>query len=263
MKHKTSSVILTFCALAASAATTAFAQLTAPAAAPAAPAAAGENAARRPRAFPPEAFTTTTNYILVVNHNSAVDAEWLEEHSTYMRSQLSCGVVNVVEDGEIGADARAFIANIRAKHDGNAKMVLVLSNEPGIAPILASPYEYWGIMDAAWGKAGGGDADTINLRTGKRIFQTLGHVIGAGHRAEREAVMRYTPAPADLDDCLSRGFHPMNTGTFNTVQRAIGLDARRLRPAKELVELGLLKPRPAPSPAPAETPAPAPAEARE
>jgi len=225
------------CALAA------FAQQpdTAPAAAP--PAA--------PRAaLPPEAFTTTTNYILVVNLNSVVDNEWLDEHSAYMRSQLSCGVMNVVLMGEIGTDARAFVNNIRAKHEGNAKIVIVISGEIGIAPILASPYEFWGIMDANWVKAGGtNDVELLNTRMGKRIFQTLGHIIGAGHRMEREAVMRFTPLPHMLDEALSRGFHPLNSGIFMAVQKAIGLDmhTRRLRPPQELIEMGVTQPRPRPT----------------
>jgi len=225
-----------FCA-AVFCAATAFAQE--PAAAPAAPPPA-------PRQLPPEAFTTTTNYILIVNLNSVVDAEWLDEHSTYMRSQLSCGVVNAVEEGAVGVDARAFVRKLRAKHEGNAKIIIILSDEKDIAPILASPYELWAVMDANWVKAGGGDAETLNLRMGKRIFQTLGHIIGAGHRMEKEAVMRFTPTPQLLDDALSCGFHPLNSGIFMQLQRYIGLDSRRPRPLRELIEMGIIQPRPRP-----------------
>jgi len=198
------------------------------------------------RQLPPEAFTTTTNYILVVNLGSVVDSEWLEEHSTYMRSQLSCGVTNVVEEGPVGLDVRSYVRNLRAKHEGRAKIVIILSGEKDIAPILASPYELWAVMDANWVKAGGGDAETLNVRMGKRIFQTLGHVIGAGHRMEREAVMRFTPAPQLLDEALSRGFHPLNSGIFMQLQRFIGLDSRRPRPLRELIEMGIIQPRPRP-----------------
>ena len=144
----------------------------------------------------------------------------------------------------IGNYPRAFVKAIRAKHDDKAKIVLVISQEPGMTPILAAPYEYWAMMDASWVKAGGGDDATINLRMGKRLFQCLGHCIGAGYRQEREAVMRYTPTPAALDDCLSHGFHPLNSNIFFLVQNAIGLEGIRLRPRKELIAEGILKPRP-------------------
>ena len=199
-----------------------------------------------PRSLPPEAFTTTTNYILVVNLDGVVDAGWLGEHSAYMSSQLSCGVSNVVETGAVGLDVRSYVRNLRAKHGGNAKIILILSGEKDIAPILASPYELWAVMDANWVKAGGGDAETLNTRMGKRVFQTLGHVIGAGHRMEKEAVMRFTPFPQMLDDALSRGFHPLNSGIFMQLQRFIGLDSRRPRPLRELIEMGIVQPRPRP-----------------
>ena len=244
-KHILGTLAATFCAFAV------FAQQAQIPAVPGAPAAAPPPASR---ALPPEAFTITTNYILIVNLNSVVDAEWLDEHSTYMRSQLSCGVVNAVEEGAVGVDARAFVRKLRAKHEGNAKIIIILSDEKDIAPILASPYELWAVMDANWVKAGGGDAETLNLRMGKRIFQTLGHIIGAGHRMEKEAVMRFTPTPQLLDDCLSRGFHPLNSGIFMQLQRFIGLDSRRPRPLRELIEMGIIQPRP--RPADAETAAP-------
>ena len=239
------SKIITIAAVAALCACATFAQQE-PAAAPAA-APGGMT-----RSLPPEAFTTTTNYILVVNLNSVVDSEWLDEHAVYMSSQLSCGVSNVVEKGEVGADVRSYVRKLRAKHEGKAKIVIILSDERDIAPILASPYEFWAVMDANWVKAGGGDAETLNIRMGKRIFQTLGHVIGAGHRMEREAVMRFTPVPQLLDEALSRGFHPLNSGIFMQLQRHIGLDSRRPRPLKELIEMGIIKPRPRPEAAPAE-----------
>lgn len=205
---------------------------------------------RPPRALPPEAFTTPTNYILVVNQNGAVDDPWLQGECDLMAKQLRVSVRAEKAEGEIGSDARKFVASIRAKHEGKAKIVIVLSNEKGLTPILTAPYEYWVVMDAGWVKAGGGDAATQNLRMGKRVFQALGHCVGAGYRQEREAVMRYTPTPAALDDCLSHGFHPLNSNIFSMVQQAIGLEGIRLRPRQELIEMGLLKPR-----APAEKPA--------
>ncbi len=203
---------------------------------------------RPPRALPPEAFTTPANYILVVNQNEAVDEQWLEGECELMGKQLRVSVRAEKAQGEIGSDVRKFVATIRAKHDDKAKIVIVLSNEKGISPILTAPYEYWVVMDAGWVTAGGGDEATRNLRMGKRVFQALGHCVGAGHRQEREAVMRYTPTPAALDDCLSHGFHPLNSNIFSTVQQAIGLEGVRLRPRQELIDMGLLKPR-----APAET----------
>ena len=212
-------------------------------AAPAAP--------KRParRALPPEAFTTPTNYVLVVNHKGALDSAWLGEHCAFMQKQLQAAVKMDAADGEIGADPRAFVQTVRARHGGNAKIVIVVSKEPGLAPVLASPYEYWSVMDAAWVEKAGGDAAVRNDRMGKRIYQALGHCVGAGYRIEREAVMRYTPEPEGMDDCLSHGFHPLNSQNFDIVRRGIGLDGIRLRPRQELVEMGILQPLPAKAPA--------------
>ena len=201
------------------------------------------------RALPPEAFTTPTNYVLVVNHKGAVDAAWLGEHCAFMQKQLQAAVKMDDADGEIGADPRAFVQAVRVRHGENAKIVIVVSKEPGLAPVLASPYEYWTVMDAAWVEKAGGDAAQRNDRMGKRIYQALGHCVGAGYRIEREAVMRYTPEPKGMDDCLSHGFHPLNSQIFDTVRRGIGLDGVRLRPRQELVELGILQPLPAKTPA--------------
>ncbi len=97
-------------------------------------------------------------------------------------------------------------------------------------------------MDAGWVKRGGGDEEKINYRMERRIFQALGHCIGAGYRMERESVMRYTPVPEALDDCLSHGFHPLNSNIFLVVAKGIGLELVSLRPRKELIEMGVLKP---------------------
>ncbi len=202
-----------------------------------------------PRPLPPEAFTTPLNYLLIVNLDGAVDDQWLADECALMEKQLRVSVVAEKAEGETGSNPRKFIESTRAKHDDKAKIVMVLSKEKGLTPILTAPYEYWVVMDAGWVKAGGGDDETVNLRMGKRLFQALGHCIGAGYRQEREAVMRYTPTPAALDDCLSHGFHPLNSNIFFIVQKAIGLDDIRLRPRKELIEMGILKPR-----APAEKP---------
>ena len=99
-------------------------------------------------------------------------------------------------------------------------------------------------MDAGWVKRGGGDAAVVNERMGKRVYQALGACCGAAYHPEREAVMRYSPTPESLDDCLSHNFHPLNSNAFSIVARAIGLDPVRLRPRKELLEMGLLQPRP-------------------
>ena len=85
---------------------------------------------------------------------------------------------------------------------------------------------------------------------GKRVYQALGACCGAAYHPEREAVMRYSPTPESLDECLSHNFHPLNSNAFSIVAHSIGLDPVRLRPRKELVEMGLLKPRPAAEPKP-------------
>ncbi len=196
-----------------------------------------------PRPLPPEAFTTPSNYLLILNLDGAVEDSWLEEECELIKKQLRVLVLAEKAEGKTGSDPRKFIESVRAKHGGKAKIIIVLSKEPGLTPILTAPYEYWVVMDAGWVKAGGGDDATVNLRMGKRLFQALGHCIGAGYRQEREAVMRYTPTPAALDDCLSHGFHPLNSNIFFIIQKAIGLDDIRIRPRKELIEMGILKPR--------------------
>lgn len=195
---------------------------------------------RRPRKMPPEAFVRPDTYLLLVNHNGAVDSEWLAEQAKFMEEQLSV----VVKTEELGGAIGGAVKVIRGFENGeNAKIIIILSEEEGIPAILTSPYEYWAIMDAGWVKKGGGDTETLNTRMGKRIFQALGHCIGAGHRVEREAVMRFTPTPTDLDDCLSRGFHPLNSNIFMIVQKHIGLERIRLRPVAELIEMGIIEPR--------------------
>ena len=192
--------------------------------------------------LPPDAFTSPTNFILLVNHNGALDKEWLDGESDHMQKQLRVKVQAEAAEGEIGSNAQAYVDSIRDKHAGNAKIVIVVSEEAGLSPILAAPYDNWVVMDAGWVKRGGGDQEKIDYRMARRIFQALGHCIGAGYRMEREAVMRYTPTPEALDDCLSHGFHPLNSNIFMVVAQGIGLDTITPRPRDELIKLGVLKP---------------------
>ena len=143
----------------------------------------------------------------------------------------------------------------------DAKILVILAEGENLPPVLASPYENWVVMDAGWVKRGGGDAAVLADRMGKRIYQALGACCGAAYHPEREAVMRYSPTPASLDDCLSHNFHPLNANAFSIVARANGLDPVRLRPRKELVEMGLLQPRVPPSASTNAPPAAAPAAA--
>ena len=199
--------------------------------------------ARQPgKPLPPEAFTSPTNFLLLVNHNGALDKDWLDGECEYMQKQLRVKVQAEPAEGEIGANVQQFVAAISDKHAGKAKIIIVISEEAGLSPILASPYNNWVVMDAGWVKRGGGDKEKVDYRMERRIFQSLGHCIGAGYRAEREAVMRYTPTPEDLDDCLSHGFHPINSNVFSIVSQGIGLDSIQLRPRDELIKLGVLKP---------------------
>lgn len=211
---------------------------------------------RRRMVLPPEAFTQPTNHLLVVNLDSAVEQTWLTNQCAYMQRQL---MVNVkwmdrkLAENESLSNLRGLVSAIRAE-DPLAPMVLLLAKGPDLAPIMASPYEYWACMDAGWVEAGGGEPALIQDRMGKRLFQTLGFCIGAGNRMEREAVMRFTPTPAALDDALSHGFHPLNSNVFSVVAQGIGLETIRLRPRKELLEIGILKPRTNAVPATVEKP---------
>ena len=141
------------------------------------------------------------------------------------------------------ADLRKQALGAKEILGSDAKILVILVEGEGIPPVLASPYENWVVMDAGWVKRGGGDASLVNDRMGKRIYQALGACCGAAYHPEREAVMRYSPTPESLDDCLSHNFHPLNSNAFSIVARALGLDPVRLRPRKELVEMGILKPR--------------------
>ena len=214
-----------------------------------APAAAAPRPARR--GMPPEAFTTPSNYVALVNVNGAVDSDWLEGQAAAMQRSLMVGV-KAIDKGFAAPEGAA--ADLRKQALGakeilgtDAKILVILVEGEDLPPVLASPYENWAIMDAGWVKRGGGDEALVNDRMGKRIYQALGACCGAAYHPEREAVMRYSPTPESLDDCLSHNFHPLNSNAFSIVARAVGLDPVRLRPRKELVEAGILKPR-APKP---------------
>ena len=229
--------------VAASADETPAPQATAPAA-PVSASAAQKPAARR--ALPPEAFTTPSNYVALVNLDGAVDETWLEEQAAAMQRSLQVGVkaysAKLSEGAVPLSDTRVFAKNV-FKILPDAKILVLLAEGEDLPPILASPYENWVVMDAGWVKRGGGDAALVNDRMGKRIYQALGACCGAAYHPEREAVMRYSPTPESLDDCLSHNFHPFNSNAFSIVARAIGLDPVRLRSRKELVEMGVLQPR--------------------
>lgn len=232
------------------------------------PAPAQQPAAPKParRVLPPEAFTTPSNYVVLVNYPGAVDQAWLEGQAAAMQRSLMVGVKAVSTDAVFPEEERPASYPDRAEAlammtlHKDWKIVVLLANpadDDPIPPILASPYENWVVMDAGWVKRGGGDAALVNDRMGKRIYQALGACCGAAYHPEREAVMRYSPTPESLDDCLSHNFHPLNSNAFSIVARALGLDPVRLRPRKELVEMGVLQPRHAePKKAAAEEPEP-------
>ena len=271
-----------FASVLASAALVAFADE--PPAPPAAetPAPAQQPAAPRParRALPPEAFTTPTNFVVLVDLSGEVrlgrgkdgawlPENWLEEQAAAMQRSLMVGVKTAhgpfesydgaatdpfgiarvlsisypdVEGAEPGDDPR-LVARRLFKLLPDARILVILAEGENLPPILASPYEHWVVMDAGWVKRGGGDAAVLADRMGKRLYQALGACCGAAYHPEREAVMRYSPTPESLDDCLSHNFHPLNSNAFSIVARTVGLDPVRLRPRKELVEMGILKPR--------------------
>ncbi len=218
-----------------------------PAPAPAlasAPARAPARHARR-RGMPPEAFTTPTNFVYLVNVGGAVDSGWLAEQASSMQRSLQAGVKAVDAPAfTAAADARAVALRFLSSTP-DAKLALLVADGADLPPVLASPYEGWALMDAGWVKRGAAASPELEReRMGKRVWQTLGALCGAAYRPEREAVMRFSPTPQSLDDCLSHNFHPMNSNSFSMVARAVGLDPVRLRPRAELVELGILKPRP-------------------
>ena len=197
------------------------------------------------RGLPPEAFTTPTNFVALVNVNGAVDPAWLEGQAAAMQRSLMVGVKAVSLEEKNPAPVRPGRDFALGLFDlfPDAKILVVLADGEGLAPILASPYENWVIMDAGWVKRGGGDETLVLDRMGKRVYQALGACCGAAYHPEREAVMRHSPTPESLDECLSHNFHPMNANAFSIAARAAGLVPIRLRPRKELVEMGLLKPR--------------------
>lgn len=216
---------------------------------PATPAPATDAPKPARRALPPEAFTAPSNYVALVNVNGAVDSGWLAEQAAAMQRSLRVGVKAKTVDLSEGAakslaDVRAFAKGLLGTMR-DAKILVILAEGGDLPPVLASPYENWVVMDAGWVKRGGGDAALVNDRMGKRVYQALGACCGAAYHPEREAVMRYSPTPESLDDCLSHNFHPLNANAFSIVARAVGLDPVRLRPRKELVEMGILQPRPA------------------
>ena len=205
-----------------------------PSAVPAPSPAPAAEAAARParRVLPPEAFTTPTNFVALVNLDGAVDEAWLKEQAAAMQRSLMVGVKAVSLEEKNPAPVRPGRDFALGLFDlfPDAKILVVLAAGEGLAPVLASPYEHWVVMDAGWVKRGGGDAALVNDRMGKRIYQALGACCG--------------------------DFHPLNANAFQIVVRAIGLSPIRLRPRQELVELGILKPRPPKPDAPPATPVP-------
>ena len=223
------------------------------------PAPAQQPAAPRPsrRALPPEAFTTPTNFVVLVDLSGEVrlgrgkdgawlPENWLEEQAAAMQRSLMVGVKAVSLEEKNPAPVRPGREFALGLFDlvPDAKILVILAEGEDLPPILASPYEHWVVMDAGWVKRGGGDAALVNDRMGKRIYQAIGACCGAAYHPEPQAVMRYSPTPESLDQCLSHNFHPLNLNAFSIVARAVGLDPVRLRPRKELVELGIIKPRP-------------------
>lgn len=198
---------------------------------------------RRVPKFPPEAYIIPESHVLIINHNNAVDAAWLETERAHFQKQLNVNVKVLNTSDDFGTDARAFALAQKAKTDGNAKILLIITADENAPAIITAPYEYWAVMNSSWVTSVEADEATTNLRMGKRLFQALGHCIGAGHRIEREACMRYTPTPEGMDDCLSHGFHPLNSNIFMVVQKDIGLESIRLRPRDELIEMGILPAR--------------------
>ncbi|MBQ9726095.1 MAG: hypothetical protein IJV65_01140 [Kiritimatiellae bacterium] len=241
-----------------------------PAPAPAAEAPAAQPAAPVRRGLPPEAFTTPTNFVALVDLDGNLHVGlgtdgawlpegWLEEQAAAMQRSLLVGVkavhgpflaADVDESDPFGLEPPPLsgampreTARRLSELLPDAKILVILAEGGDIPPILASPYENWVVMDAGWVKRGGGDSTILADRMGKRVYQALGACCGAAYHPEREAVMRYSPTPASLDECLSHNFHPLNSNAFSIVARAVGLDPIRMRPRKELVEMGILKPR--------------------
>ncbi len=196
--------------------------------------------------LPPEAFTNPKEHIVIVNHNGALDSQWLKSECDYMKGQLFVNVKSMNYDGDLGTDYRAAARMLQTKAGPDAKILILVTDNKDAPAIMTAPYENWAVVNSGWIKASGGGSDIVNLRMGKRMFQALGHCIGAGYRMERESNLRYSPTPESMDDCLSHGFHPLNLNIFSVVSKAIGLENIRLRPRSELIRDGIF-------PAPAST----------
>lgn len=196
------------------------------------------------RRIPAEAFTVPTNFVALVSVGGAVPSGWLSSQALEMQRSLMCGFRAYEEDPSCGvASSPASCAAAFFSAHPEVRMAVFVAEGPGLEPVLASPYGNWAVMDAGWVKRGGGGEELVLDRMGKRVYQTLGALCGAGYRPEPQAVMRYSASPEALDECLSHNFHPLNSNSFSTVARAVGLDPVRLRPRKELEKEGVLQPR--------------------
>lgn len=190
--------------------------------------------------LPREAFTTPTNHVLVANVGGAVDAKWLGEFCKTLQMSLQVGVkTEVVEASPEELACPRKLAKRLMKADDKTRMVVLLEEGEDLPPILASPYEFWSLMDAGWVKRGT-DASKLEDRMGKRIYQAIGACVGAGNRAERQAVVRRSPTPESLDLCLSHNFHPFNQMAFFEAVEASGLDRITLRPEEDLIAEGII-----------------------
>ena len=161
-----------------------------PSAVPAPSPAPAAEAAARParRVLPPEAFTTPTNFVALVNLDGAVDEAWLKEQAAAMQRSLMVGVKAVSLEEKNPAPVRPGRDFALGLFDlfPDAKILVVLAAGEGLAPVLASPYEHWVVMDAGWVKRGGGDAALVNDRMGKRIYQALDACCGLSAMPKRE-----------------------------------------------------------------------------
>lgn len=213
--------------------------------------ASAETAPKRPRRphpmaalmANPDAWIIPEHYVAVVNEGGAADPAWLDTFIPEISKYCQLRMEVVALDDQPDASAAALLARARAVAGDGARAFLVLADDLG-EPIVAGPGAGWAVMSPAWVRSDTtADADTIADRMSKQFYRALGFAFGAGIRLEPEAVVRAAPTPSALDKALSHNFHPQNLSVVQAVARSLGLEARHLKPRKELEAMGLLPPR--------------------
>lgn len=203
----------------------------------------------------PAAWNEPEHFIAIAVEGDCVDGDWLKGFVPGLIKDCQLRFELVPLEAKDDASSAALLERAVAASGEKARAYILFSTDLK-EPIVAAPGSGWAILNPAWIQSDKSvDAETLNVRMGKQLYRAIGMAFGAGFRLEPEAVLRDAATPANLDEALSKNFHPLTLSVIQTVAQRMGLEIRRLKPRSELIELGIL---PAPKPKAPESAAPAP-----